>query len=261
MEYDSSKDVGYYLNESLNPFYVPETCSHRNLQGLGGRLNAYGWYMIRTSLTQGKVWPYLVEERGSGPGNYGVLIAAKHVKSNSPWYLAGDVDVLSRRTDEEQHQAENVHEVLRKFGAPAARSMTRHLCGKECKYSHMKFSPMEWILGETVKQRTWRRRRKKLRAVYVVLQARLSIIKGGFKSAWWDLVGLHQGNDYYELMAGLMRSDGCRSKASMSANVRNCINLHGEEMIGKEVIRNPEAYSLRLIKRKTPSGLKVLSKV
>jgi len=272
IEYDSSTDVEYYVNESLNPFYVPETCTHSNLKGLGGRLNAYGWYVIRTSVSQGKVWPYWVEERAiDTKGNYGTLIAAKHIKSDSRWYFAGTVDALTRRNRDEQRQADAVHIVLNEFDSPHKKqdqgSAAAHPFMKESLYPHTKHVPTDWLLREIAKEREWKRTRSIVRAVYIVLQAKVKIpgMDDLCKSVWWDVAGISQANDYYEVMDRRMKGEvKGATYVGLDQHVRDFMHIYARLGNSPNQIKlspDPAFHAFRLIKRKTTEGVKVYNKV
>ena len=236
-----------------------------DMKNLRGEVNSNGWYVIS-------------QHRGSMPGLRDYIYAAKHIESDGSWYVwdthgyPGDALSICKRVYQWVENSIDIPYTKQK-GSPIYSHDEK---GADSGLTAVKFVPVSWLRHITCHDRgAARRKRKEVKAYYIVLQANVPWIRGMFSSQWIDLVGIHQGHDYYEMMDQLF-NDRCGSRrGSMDHNVivdyntdyiREFISHYkGEDtilaVIGRQKHHESKYAKLRLIKRKTRNGTKVQNRI
>lgn len=253
------------------PIVCMSTDPSNDIAGIGARINDAGWLVIRTSIgqSQGNVTVHSNLCETDYGDRYGMLIAAKHIAADSSWYISTDP---YSSTDEELEQSGMIAEMLPYLTSP--RSMPpgpKHYRGKEAPYAGTKRVPDRFLCDAIQEERKWTRKRKKILAFYYVLQARLNVPDDGKQifwpyrfSDWFDLVGLDQSDDYYEVMEWLRgKNDRVVNRSGDAVLPSDLVHTLGtyETVTGNEIMDDPSPYDLRIIGRKTRKNLKVVNRI
>jgi len=215
--------------------------------GMKARINKNGWYVIRTQCSY--------------------LIAAKHIDSDSSWYVTHPLPF--RSTPRGQHVLVN-------------RAIVESVRGE---LTTKKRVPSDWLDSQISMSRGGKKRKRKmLTALHIVLQAHpicFDLDTGGgplFNSQWFDVIGMDQSDDMYEVMQGFFKCGNDKAPHNIEVSTSHSYittllkalakdgrwsllsSAPGGDYNRKQVqcIMNDRAsYKLRLVKRKTTSGIKV----
>lgn len=283
------KDVANYI-----PFQITEdtrlyTKEHSGddaeLNGIFGYITDTNWYVIRDSIGTDKY-----------PGE---ILAAHNISSCGSWHIA------SSRFNTKRTRLQFVEEVIHKVCDPPIwwtgdeleslgnegfletkdsmdTSSYKYKCpykdlykpsiGRESGLAHVKIVPKRYVEEIVKSDRPHKRRREKIRSLYIVLQAQMcfekerdngenfyrDVPRDMFGSQWSDVAGLHQSREYYDVFNTLFSDKGTHSVSVDWWNpyVHSFLTYYdGTEGPISAVYKDRNYFNFRLIKRKTTKGM------